>query len=251
MTKEDETQTAPPLTQPTAPPGREPPPRPAEDSSAADPPVPAGGDNPQSIDALKRLSELYPKEVGKILDGNDADKWSSQIFSNMNTKMDHHGWACIADVAEFVGRWKPGNNTGQQTKSGKQEQLIAIVRADLVFDRLREFCTAAQALLGPHCFVRDDAKPLSQSDCETVFRLVGSSHDAIENAQTDWVEYVVEFSKQGEPDEDAEPSATGQPADDSKHTDVRMPWHHGCKATMSDFASGSQWSSLDLARDRS
>ncbi len=59
---------------------------PSSGKSAADPPskraespVPAGSDNLQSLDALKRLSELYPKEVGKILCSNSADEWSSEI----------------------------------------------------------------------------------------------------------------------------------------------------------------------------
>lgn len=105
--------------------------------------TPAGSNKPESFDALRRLSKLYPNEIGKILSSGAADEWSSHMFGKMNGVMDRHGWTCIADTAEFLDRWQPGdNNASPQTRTpaGNSQKPADIL---VCIDRLQELCPKA------------------------------------------------------------------------------------------------------------
>lgn len=106
-------------------------------------PTPAGSNKPESFDALRRLSKLYPDEIERILTSPAADEWSSHMFGKMNAVMDRHGWTCIADVAEFLDRWKPDKAESEARPPKPGERVDQFTDLTEGLGELKQFCPEA------------------------------------------------------------------------------------------------------------
>ena len=77
--------------------------------SAADPP-----EAQTACDGLRRLAKRFPKQVEKILRVDELDcagEGQCDIWDHLLVDVTKHGWACLADVAEFIENWTPAKNT--------------------------------------------------------------------------------------------------------------------------------------------
>ena len=102
--------------------------QPSTDKSAADPPT-DDRHMPTAIaasDGLKRLAAWFPKEVSSLTETDHEGLLPDPlcvIYAKLNRTMSNRGFEMIADVAEFIERWKPGN--------GEKREAIAILATDM------------------------------------------------------------------------------------------------------------------------
>lgn len=76
------------------------------------------GDPPEAqtaCDGLRRLANRFPDEVAPLLNAaDDPAEVLCPIYDKLIAEMRPHGYGLIADVFEFIERWKPGA-TAQET----------------------------------------------------------------------------------------------------------------------------------------
>lgn len=114
-----------------------------------------------ACDGLSRLAKRFPEEVAQILDVDDDRATGDvccEIYSKLNQTMSKQGYACLADVAEYVANWAPSkmaDNEPQEIREAALRRMSKVypelldVAWDWTHDKIAFWeCSAFDRILG-------------------------------------------------------------------------------------------------------